>query len=216
LSALTQEQSARREKTLRLAFLLSSFAPVTTGLAVILSTSTTQIADFIRRTVELLALLISWLVFRRLQKNPAAAQAERRRIEALARRSVAAALGISGLVMLFLTLTRLSNFQPGGNVTLGLVIASLGLITNSWFWRRYAHQNQESYDAVIASQVGLYRAKAAVDLCVILALSAIAIAPFHPFTRVIDLAGSGAVAIYLLWSSRQTFLQQHSPADPGR
>jgi divalent metal cation (Fe/Co/Zn/Cd) transporter len=207
LSNLTQQQSASREKTLRAAFLLSSFAPLTTGLAVLMSTSITQVADFIRRTVELVALLISWLVFRYLQKKGELSDAARLQVERVARLSVAGALGLSGLVMLFLTLTRLNAAHPGGNVSLGLTIASLGLLTNAWFWRRYARMTRESFNAVIASQVSLYRAKSAVDLCVIAALAAVAIQPLHPATRLIDLGGSLAVAGYLLWSSSQAARQ---------
>jgi divalent metal cation (Fe/Co/Zn/Cd) transporter len=205
LNTLTQEQSASREKTLRAAVLLSSFAPLTTGIAVILSTSTTQIADFIRRTVELLALLVSWLVYRYLQRREGLiVEAERKRVERIAQLSVSAALGISGVVMLFLAASRISDFQPGGNVSLGLTIASLGLLTNGWFWRRYARMTREHYNTVIASQVGLYRAKSMVDLCVIAALGAVAINPLHPATRWIDLLGSAAVALYLLWNSWRT------------
>jgi divalent metal cation (Fe/Co/Zn/Cd) transporter len=205
LNTLTQEQSASREKTLRAAVLLSSFAPLTTGIAVILSTSTTQIADFIRRTVELLALLVSWLVYRYLQRREGLIEeAERKRVERIAQLSVSTALGISGVVMLFLAASRISDFQPGGNVSLGLTIASLGLLTNGWFWRRYARMTREHYNTVIASQVGLYRAKSMVDLCVIAALGAVAINPLHPATRWIDLLGSAAVALYLLWNSWRT------------
>lgn len=207
MNTLTQEQSASREKTLRAAVLLSSFAPLTTGIAVILSTSTTQIADFIRRTVELLALLVSWLVYRYLQRREGLIEeAERKRVERIAQLSVSAALGISGVVMLFLAASRISDFQPGGNVSLGLAIASLGLLTNGWFWRRYARMTREHYNTVIASQVGLYRAKSMVDLCVIAALAAVAIYPLHPATRWIDLLGSAAVALYLLWNSWRTSL----------
>jgi divalent metal cation (Fe/Co/Zn/Cd) transporter len=207
LNTLTQEQSVSREKTLRAAVLLSSFAPLTTGIAVLLSTSTTQIADFIRRTVELLALLVSWLVYRYIQrKEGVIEEAERKRVERMAQLSVSAALGISGVVMLFLAASRISGFQPGGNVTLGLVIASLGLLTNGWFWRRYARMTREHYNTIIASQVGLYRAKSMVDLCVIAALASVAINPLHPATRWIDLLGSAAVALYLLWNSWRTSL----------
>lgn len=204
IPSLSKKQAASREKTLLVAFLLSVWAPLTTGLAVLMSHSTTQVADFIRRTVELVALFISWQVFRYVEggKNsrtlPPQAKA---RVERLASLSVAAAMGCSGLVMLGLTLVRSSSFQPGGNVTLGLTIAVLGLLTNAWFWRRYRRMTREHYNPVIASQVTLYRAKAFVDLCVILGLSAVAISPLHPVTRYIDLLGSLAVAAYLLWSS---------------
>ena len=206
--SLSREQAASREKTLLVAFLLSVWAPLATGLAVLMSHSTTQVADFIRRTVELVALFVSWQVFRYLEgghKPRLLESVAKARIEKIASLSVAAALGCSGLVMLALSLSRLSSFQPGGNVILGLTIAVLGLITNAWFWQRYRRMTHEHFNPVIASQVSLYRAKAFVDLTVILALASVAISPAHLLTRYIDLLGSLAVALYLLWSSRRAF-----------
>ena len=53
---------------------------------------------------------------------------------------------------------------------------------------------------MIAGQQQLYRAKVLVDVCVVAALAAVAIAPGHPVTRYVDLLGSVIVAVYLLWN----------------
>lgn len=195
---LAPRQTASRERTLLASFLLSAWAPLATGYAVVISHSTTQAADFTRRSVELIALFISWQVFRYLARHekPAAARARWERAASL---SVSAALVCSGSVMLLLTLWRLTDFTPGGNVYVGLVIAGLGLLTNGWFWRRYTALGQEQYNQIIDAQRRLYQAKAFVDLAVILALAAIAIQPEHMATRYIDLGGSFVVAVYLLW-----------------
>jgi divalent metal cation (Fe/Co/Zn/Cd) transporter len=205
VTPLSNEQAASREKTLLAAFLLSAWAPLTTGIAVVISRSTTQVADFIRRTAELVALFVSWQVFRYLQRNNKLDAARRARVERIAGTSVGVALGCSGIVMLGLAISRISSFEPGGNVYLGLGIAALGLITNTWFWRRYTRMTREHFNPVIETQIQLYRAKAFVDICVITALSAVAINPLHPATRYIDVLGSVAVAMYLLWSSWRTF-----------
>ena len=211
MTPLSKEQSASREKTLLVAFLLSSWAPLTTGIAVILSNSTTQVADFIRRTAELVALFVSWQVFRYLLRNDKLELSSRAKIEKIAGLSVALALGCSGIVMFVLAISRISTFQPGGNVYLGLVNAVLGLATNTWFWRRYTGMTREHFSPVIHSQVQLYRAKSFVDICVIAALSAIAINPGHIATRYIDISGSVAVSFYLLWSSVNTVRKANSP-----
>jgi divalent metal cation (Fe/Co/Zn/Cd) transporter len=200
MKGLSIEQSSSREKTLLIALLLSLPAPLVTGIAVISSRSTTQLADFIRRSVELVVLFISWWVFRQLQRNAALGEAGQARLERAAGLSVAGAMVCSGLVMLTVALSRLSVFEPGGNVTFGLTIAALGLLVNAWFWRRYNALTREQYSSVIASQRDLYRAKASVDLCVVVALAAVAIAPAHPATRYVDVLGSVIVAGYLLWS----------------
>jgi len=200
VQALTQAQTSSREKTLRTSLLLSAPGPLVTGWAVISSSSTTQLADFIRRGIELGAIFISWWVFRRLSREPGAGEAARRRLERAAGLSTAGAMACSGLLLLAVALLRLPSFEPGGSVAPGLVIAVLGLLTNGWFWRRYAALTREQYSAVIFAQQQLYRAKTAVDLCVTLALAAVALAPAHPATRYVDLLGSALVAAYLLWS----------------
>ncbi len=204
MNTFSQEQSANREKTLLISLLLSMWAPLATGIAVIMSTSTTQLADFIRRSAELVALFVSWWVFRYLARNKELGSEKKARMEKISGLCVAAALGVSAIVMLVLVVSRIGTFEPGGNVYPGLVIATLGMIVNTGFWRRYSRLNHEQYNPIIDAQRQLYRAKAFVDLSVIIALGAVAIIPTHPVTRYIDLLGSFALAAYLLWSSVQT------------
>lgn len=200
MSAIARDQAATRERTLLVALLLSAWGPLATGIAVVTGRSSTQLADFVRRSAELIALFVSWWVFRRVEREEAV-DARRARLERGATLSVAAAMGCSGLAMLSVALLRLDSFQPGGNVYPGLAIAVLGLVTNVWFWRRYAVLNREEYNAIIAAQRQLYRAKASVDLCVIVALLSVALAPRAPLTRYVDVIGSVAVALYMVWSA---------------
>lgn len=201
---LTREQAAAREKTLVASLLLSMWGPLTTGAAVLLSHSTTQLADFIRRSVELAALFVSWNVFRYLSRNTELSPKMKAKMEKTAGTSVAVALCCSGTVMILLAIYRFPTFEPGGNVYPGLIIAVLGLITNSWFWRRYLRFTREKYSTIMDAQSKLYRAKACVDSCVIVALAAVAFYPAHPVTRYIDILGSVVLAGYLLWSGIQT------------
>jgi len=204
MKGVTKDQAAARERTLLMALLLSAWGPLTTGIAVITAQSTTQLADFMRRSVELIAVFTSWWVFRHVQKH-APSPRESARLERIAGLTVALAMGLSGLLMLFVALLRLDTFEPGGNAYPGLTIAFLGLVTNVWFWRRYAVLNHEYLNTIIAAQGQLYRAKAAVDLCVIVALLCIAIAPSAPLTRYVDVIGSIAVASYLVWSAFRAY-----------
>lgn len=204
MNSLTKVQSSSREKTLLTALLLSAPGPLVTGLALMTSHSTTQLADFLRRGVELVAIFISWWVFRHLRRNAALGEAHQAQLERAAGLSTAGAMACSGVVLLVVALSRLSVFEPGGNVSMGLTIAILGLVTNGWFWWRYAALTREQYSAVIAAQQQLYRAKASVDLCVVVALAAVAIAPVHPATRYVDILGSAIVAVYLLVSGLRT------------
>lgn len=208
MNRLSKEQTSSRAKTLLTALLLSAPGPLVTGYALLTSHSTTQLADFLRRGVELVAIFISWWVFRRIQQNAARGEAYQTRLEQAAGLSTAGAMVCSGVVLLAVALSRWSVFEPGGNVIMGLVIAILGVLTNGWFWWRYTALTREQYSTVIAAQQQLYRAKTSVDLCVVTALAAVAIAPAHPATPYVDLLGSILVAIYLLWSGLRT-AQKH-------
>ena len=200
MTTLTKEQGYSRERTLLIALLLSIPGPLVAGFAVISSQSTTQLADLIRRSVELIALFLSWWVFRQIQRNLTLNEEGQSQLERVAGMSVAAAMICSGFIMLAVALSRWSVFEPGGNVLPGLTIAALGFLVNSWFWRRYTVLTNEKYSTVIATQQALYRAKTSVDLGVVIALVAVAVAPAHPVTPYIDISGSIAVAGYLLWS----------------
>ncbi|MDQ7792844.1 MAG: cation transporter [bacterium] len=217
MNALSQEQAGRRERTLLAALLLSAWAPLATGLGVVLSRSTTQVADFVRRTVELAALFTAWWVFRRLERRGQCDPEKRATLERTANLAVAAALCCSGLVMIGLALSRVSGFQPGGNVYPGLIVGGLGLITNSWFWRRYSALAREQYSSIIDGQSRLYRAKTFADLCVVVALAAVAVDPSRVTTRYLDILGSVAIAAYLLWSGISAGLahgQQRAAGQP--
>ncbi len=204
MSALSKDQVKVRERTLLIALLLSMWGPLATGIAVLMSRSTTQIADFVRRSVELVALFVSWWVYRRLNRGKTPSPDMRVALENSAALCVAAALTLSGIVMFVMTIARTSTHRPGGNVYPGLAIACLGLVTNSWFWRRYTVLAREQYSTVIDSQRYLYRAKAYVDICVIVALLAVAVRPEHLLTRYVDSLGSLAVSVYLVVSGVKT------------
>ncbi|TVQ27200.1 MAG: hypothetical protein EA382_04245, partial [Spirochaetaceae bacterium] len=92
---------AVRERTLALAIILSAFAPVATGYAAYVSRSTTQIADFLRRSVELVAMVLSWAAFRYVTRHDLAPD-RLARIDRRASRVVAVAMATSAAVIALL------------------------------------------------------------------------------------------------------------------
>lgn len=196
---LNAQQIAARERTLLIALLLSMWAPLATGYAVMMSHSTTQLADFVRRTVDLVALFTSWFIFRTARKSPEMTEAQVRKREYVAGIFVAVALVFSSLTTIVLAITRAGTI-PSGNVLLGLGIAVMGGVTNSFFWWKYCSLTRERHNVVINAQRQLYRAKTAVDICVIFALASVALFPTQGWVRYVDKLGSIAVGSYLLWS----------------
>ncbi|MEA1884927.1 MAG: cation transporter [Thermotogota bacterium] len=197
---LLNKAAAKREKTMLVAFLLSSPGPLLTGIAALSSQSATQIADFLRRSSELVALFVAWWVFRKMQRDTSSDKIFQNRMSRIANLTVSIAMICSGVAMFIVGVVRLFVFNIGGKVILGLVIAILGLITNSWFWWRYWSMNREIPDSVIEGQGNLYRAKACVDLAVVSALATVLVAPNHPATQYVDAVGCMIVAFYLFYS----------------
>lgn len=191
--------------TLLTALLLSAPGPLVTGISAIMGRSVTQLADFIRRTAELVATFVSWWVFHRLEKHPEYEKEERCRLERLANRAVSLAMLLSGAILFIVGVISLFQYTPSsGNVVMGFVIAVLGLITNSIFWLRYRKLARQEGDSVIQGQQALYRAKALVDCCVVAVLAFVLAAPNHSAVQYLDAGGSMAVALYLLYSGLRT------------
>jgi divalent metal cation (Fe/Co/Zn/Cd) transporter len=200
MNDLNENQSFKREKTMLISLLLSSPGPIITGIPAIVSHSATQIADFLRRTAELIALFVAWWIYRKLQRSIVSDDTYRAHMERIANLTVAGAMMCSGIAMLVVGVTRLLVYKASGNVIMGLIIAVLGMLTNSWFWWRYRNMTGEQFDPVISGQQKLYRAKACVDLCVVIALTSVAVAPNHTATKYIDALGCIVVACYLLYN----------------
>jgi divalent metal cation (Fe/Co/Zn/Cd) transporter len=190
------------ERTLLASVVLSAPGPLVVGAGLFIGRSFTQLADLIRRTAELAAIIVAWAIFRALHKDGEPDPARKARLERAANRCVGLAMCVSGAVMALLALS--SQGAQGGNVIPGLVIASLGVLTNCWFWLRYQKLNRAKPDAILRVQSRLYLAKFLVDVCVTAALTAIAIAPASSAARFIDLASSMVVCVYLIVTGVKT------------
>ena len=163
--------------------------------------SSTQIADFVRRSAELLAIM-SFVVYRITTKEGSCDEAKRARLEKRSNAFVGAMMCLGGSFMVLLAF--LSDTTDKGNVIPGLAIAVLGVIANTAFWIKYTRLNRAQPNAILQVQSQLYRAKALVDGCVTTALLSVVIAPASPVSYWLDFAGSLIVAVYLIYCGVQT------------
>lgn len=200
------------ERTLFMSVLLSAPGPLAVGIGLLVGKSSTQLADFVRRTAELAALVVSWLVYRALHRDGADNQHRKMKLEFFATGGVGIAMCLGGVTMALLAL--FSSADDKGNVVPGLIIALLGVVTNSWFWFRYARLHQEQPSAILAVQIRLYRAKSLVDLCVTAALLSVLLSPGSQLAKVMDTAGSLVVAAYLVVSGVRVLMGRDGK--PGR
>ncbi len=202
------------ERTLLTSLVLSSPGPLVLGSGLLIGFSSTLLADFLRRSSELVAIIISWVVFRMLHGKKKVEETQKERLERIAKVCVGVAMCLSGAAMIFVAL--FSAKAASGNVIPGLVIALLGVTTNSWFFLRYRRLNREKPNAILAVQSKLYRAKSLVDICVVIALVVIAVAPDAPMTRWVDMGGSIVVASYLIMNGIKVSKNQEANGGLGK
>jgi len=199
------------ERTLFASVILSAPGPLVLGIGLLFGRSSTQIADFIRRTAELAALVVSLIVFRTIHKSGRQDAAWQRKQQLIVSRFVGTAMVFSGAAML--TVAILSLGSEKGNVLPGLIIAFLGVVTNSSFWLRYRKLNKEQPDPILAVQSRLYLAKSAVDVSVAASLSFLALASTSPAAGYVDVGGAAVVAAYLVLTGISTIhVRQPLPA----
>ena len=193
-------------KTLLWSIIMSSPGPLVVGLGLLAGQSSTQIADFVRRSAELLAIIMSFVVYTTVMKSGTCDEEKKKGLERKSNIFVGSMMCLAGAIMIVLALTISNNDK--GNVIPGLAIAVLGVIANSIFWVRYTKLNKAEPNAILAVQSRLYRAKTLVDSSVTIALLSVLLLPKSPVSYWLDLIGSIIVAIYLIWCGIRTIYEE--------
>ena len=199
-----EKQSASR--TLLVSVLLSAPGPVVMGIGLTMGHSSTQIADFIRRTAELASLIIAYIIYTKTNRSENTEEDRKVRLERRGNIFTGLTMCLSGVTMLLLAL--LSDTPNKGNVTIGLIIAFLGTVTNTILWRRYMSLYRRQGNAILRAEARLYGAKSAVDFFVTAALASVLLFPATPFSSFLDTAGSVLVSLYLLYCGLRTIREQ--------
>ena len=193
-------------RTLLLSVLMSAYGPVILGLGLRVGHSSTQIADFTRRTAELLALIVAFIVYAVTNSRKDMQAGQKQVWEKRGNLFTGFIMCVSGLSMLALSF--LSADEDKGNVIPALVIAVLGVIANSIFWRRYTVLYRRQGNAILGVQARLYGAKSAVDICVTAALAVVLAFPGTGASFWVDRAGSVLVALYMIRCGIKTIAEQ--------
>ena len=193
-------------KSLLMSVIMSSPGPLVVGLGLLSGRSSTQIADFVRRSAELLAIIMSFVIYKLTTKGDVCDENKKKKLEKGSNIFVGAMMCVGGALMVLLTL--MSDNEDKGNVIPGLAIALMGVIANSLFWRKYTMLNKAEPNAILMVQARLYRAKTFVDSCVTIALLSVLIAPETAVSYWLDFAGSLIVAVYLIWCGVRTIYEE--------
>lgn len=204
-----EEKKSSGYKTLLTSVILSSPGPLVLGIGLIFGKSSTQISDFVRRTAELLAIILSFVVYVRTNGKHSVTAEEKEEMEQRANTFVGIVMCFSGTVMIFVTL--LSKTTERGNVIPALCIAFMGFVVNVVFWRRYTRLFHETKNAILGVQGRLYGAKSVVDFCVTSALFSVVFFPSSPVSYYLDRIGSVVVSLYLIYCGIKTIRDRKKP-----
>ena len=193
-------------RTLLLSVLFSASGPIVLGLGLLVGHSSTQIADFTRRTAELLALIVALAVYAVTSRRTDMAQEQKKALERKGNLFTGVIMCVSGLSMLVLAV--LSTDGDKGNVVPAMAIAFLGVVANSIFWRRYTTLARAQDSSILGVQARLYGAKTAVDVCVTSALAAVLAFPGTGISYWLDKAGTAIVSLYMIRCGIKTIREQ--------
>ena len=199
-------------RTLLISVLMSSYGPVILGLGLRVGHSSTQIADFTRRSAELLALVVAFIVYAVTNRRQDMAERQKQELERRGNLFTGVIMCVSGLSMLLLSV--LSADTDKGNVIPALAIAFLGVVANSIFWQRYTSLYRKQGNAILGVQARLYGAKTAVDVCVVIALAAVLIFPGTKASFWLDRIGSMLVSLYMIRCGIMTIMEQNKLKRP--
>ena len=194
------------KRTLLLSVLMSSPGPLIVGISLITGKSSTQLADFIRRTIELLAIILSFIVYCITVKDDKVDEIKKQKLEKGANIFVSVAMVLSGVVMTFLALFSTDTDQ--GNVIPGLIIALMSVTANSLFWIKYTKLGQAENSKILILQSKLYRAKTFVDASVVITLSTVLLSTNVLVEHYFDMVGTLCVSAYLIFTGAQTLIKE--------
>lgn len=193
------------KRTLLMSVIMASPGPLVVGLSLIIGNSSTQMADFIRRTSEFFAIVMSFIVYKIAETGNIIDEERKERLERKSNLVVGIVMSFGGAIMAVLALT--AHTTDKGNVIPSLVIALLSAIANAIFWNKYERLSKKTANPILAVQSRLYRAKTLIDSCVSAALVMLIILPDSQISHIIDIGGSAVVAIYLMRAGIRTAIE---------
>lgn len=199
------------KKTMIMSILMSAPGPLILLINLFFGQSSTQIADFVRRAIELLAIILSFVVYLITTKDNMTDNIKKTKLEKASNIFVSIAMIVSGIIMIILAIT--SGNSDKGNVIPGFIIALLGFIANTIFFIRYTILGKKTNNSILATQGKLYRAKTFVDFSVTIALLTVLIWPNSKVSFYFDLIGTILVSVYLIVTGIISLIKMKNKAE---
>ena len=200
------QKNKSAKKTLLMSIIMGIIGPTTVGLGLLVGQSSTQFADFVRRSIEFLAIVISYVVYSITTKENNTDEIKKQKYEKATDIFVSIAMILSGIIMTVLALY--SGNEENGNIIPGLVVAFLGLLINCTFWMKYRKLGKESNNKILIVQRNLYRAKTFVDCSIVLVLVVVLLSDNSTISYYFDLIGTACVSAYLIFTGSKSIINE--------
>jgi ferrous-iron efflux pump FieF len=149
-----------KEFSLRIATITTFLSLIPTAYVAFSSNSIILLTDFLRCAAEFTAILLSWLIVRRIAKNDHSYfDYGFGKLEQMASLAVACALFASFIAVLALAAIRIYHPVVVENAYLGLIFAILSVLGNLAFWIYNKKLAKTESSPILDSQSDLFRAK---------------------------------------------------------
>ena len=195
-------QSVTKERLVLLAVVTTFLSLIPTAYAALISNSTTLTADLLRCSAEFFAILLSWIILKKVSSSD-----DQHynygfgKLEHLACIAVGAALFVTFLVSFFAGMQRLIAPEHLKNTDFGLLFAMLSVIGNVTMWVSNYLTNRKSPSLVTDSQCRLFRAKTFATIIVVVSIGASTLFPLYSWSIYLDGLGSLGLSFFMLWSA---------------
>lgn len=194
--------SQRSERALLIGVITTSVSLLPTIYAAWISNSVVLLGDLLRCLVEYIAILLSWLIIRRVNRGDVSQfHYGFGKLEQISGLVVAFALFFASATVTFSGVSRMIHPQEVQNAAFGLGLSVLSVIGNLAVWLHYQKLGAASPSPILHSQSRLFRAKtfASGVVCVSLTLSMLNIS--QTLTIASDPVGSLFLAAFLFRSA---------------
>jgi len=144
--------------------------------AFVQSNSIVILTDVLRTASDTVSIFLSWLVVRSVARGKTEEyNYGYGKLENLASLGVAAALFVSFFFVVIIATKRIFLHHPDEaiqRIQLGLIVHSVSAVWNGWLWRKHGLFARMQHSPISESQWRIFRAKTAINVCVLMTLLA--------------------------------------------
>jgi ferrous-iron efflux pump FieF len=195
-------ETIRRERLVLVAVVSTFLSLVPTVYAAAISNSMTLMADLLRCTTEFMAIVVSWIILRKVARSDVRHfNYGFGKLEQLSCIAVGGALFVTFLLCFVSGIRRLVLPEPVMNADFGFGLAVLSVFGNAFLWVTNYLSFSRQPSPVSDAQWRLFRAKTLATLVVSLSLGAGLFFGAVGWSIYFDGVGSILLSLFMLWSA---------------